>query len=67
MQSLSRREFLGLGLAGAAGMMLRHPLMSLLGQAEAAAGECNVLFLPVDDLRPTIGCYGAPIDRKSVV
>ena len=61
MQSLSRREFLGLGLAGAAGMMVRHPLMSLLGQAEAAAGEYNVLFLPVDDLRPTIGCYGAPM------
>ncbi len=61
MRKITRREFVGLGLASAAGMVLRHPLMSLLGQAEAAAGEYNVLFIPVDDLRPTIGCYGAPM------
>lgn len=42
----------------------------------AAAATPNVLFIVVDDLRPTLGCYGDPIAatpnidslaRKSVV
>jgi iduronate 2-sulfatase len=61
VRELTRREFMGIGLAGAAGMMLRHPLASLFGQAATGAEGYNVLFIPVDDLRPTIGCYGAPV------
>jgi len=63
MRRITRREFLELGLVGAAGLALRHPLMSLLRQAEGAGGKYNVLFIPVDDLRPTLGCYGARVIR----
>ena len=57
MSKLPRREFVALGLAGAAGMMLRHRLSGPFGQIGAQGSGHNVLFIPVDDLRPTIGCY----------
>ncbi len=56
MAHINRREFLGLSAAGAAGMMLGGPLMSMIGQE--ADSEYNVLMIPVDDLRPQLGCYG---------
>jgi len=55
---LTRRDFLRTGMmagayAGMAGLAS--------GLAEAAEqGRYNVLFIVVDDLRPTLGCYGAP-------
>ncbi len=58
MREFTRRRFLGAGIGGAAGALLFHPLLSLLAQ-EAGAPKMNVLFIAVDDLRPTLGCYGA--------
>jgi len=58
--AISRREFLRLAARGGAGAMA---LASLPTGAWAQAGvpmkRPNVLFLPVDDLRPELGCYGA--------
>ncbi len=61
MKPLSRRDFLGLGLAGVAGSALYRPLASLLGAEERAGRKRNVLFIPVDDLRPSLGCYGTSV------
>ncbi len=56
---LTRRDFLKTGLmagayAGIAGMIPQF--------AQATEeGKYNVLFIAVDDLRPSLGCYGTPI------
>lgn len=57
MKSLSRRTFFSTALAASA--------MPLAGQRRrrAEVGDKNVLFVVVDDLRPTLGCYGDPDAR----
>ena len=43
--------------------MTRRTFLSAASAATTAAaerGKFNVLFLPVDDLRPYLGCYGSP-------
>ena len=51
---IHRRDFLlgGLAASGAAS-----------GAARATAGDLNVLFVAVDDLRPELGCYGNELIR----
>jgi len=61
MAKLDRRDFLGLGMAGAAGSLFYSPLMDLLTRQGAPGKQRNVLFIAVDDLRPSLGCYGSPI------
>jgi arylsulfatase A-like enzyme len=58
----SRRQFLARAAAAttaAAAATVAFPAV-LRAQATrpAAAGRPNVLFIPVDDLRPQLGCYG---------
>ncbi|MBI1353123.1 MAG: sulfatase-like hydrolase/transferase [Acidobacteria bacterium] len=52
MSRLTRRRFLGAGLAATAGA----PLAS--AKKKRPAPDQNVLFLVVDGLRPDLGCYG---------
>jgi len=55
---LTRRDFLRAGLmAGAyAGLSTVFPSVAF-----GEEGKYNVLFIAVDDLRPTLGCYGVPV------
>ena len=59
---LTRRDFLKTGLmAGAyAGIAGIAGIMPQLAHA-AEEGNYNVLFIAVDDMRTTLGCYGAPV------
>ncbi|MDH7480649.1 MAG: sulfatase-like hydrolase/transferase [Armatimonadota bacterium] len=59
MKQYTRRDFLKATLmAGAfAGLSTISPGLAF-GKEE---GKYNVLFIAVDDLRPTLGCYGAPV------
>ncbi|MFW6162324.1 MAG: sulfatase-like hydrolase/transferase, partial [Planctomycetota bacterium] len=57
---MNRRRFLSM----AAGAAAAAPLSGVLKGAfavEAKREKLNVLFLPVDDLRPELGCYGHPM------
>ena len=42
-------------------MYLKHLFLTLILLATATAAERpNILFIAIDDLRPELGCYGAP-------
>ena len=57
MQRTTRRQFLK--LAGSAAALAALAPTALRGEAAPAAkGKVNVLFIPVDDLKPQLACYG---------
>ncbi len=56
MTLTSRRNFLKTVACGIAGLGV-SPLLSNTGAGRAKKG-LNVLMIPVDDLRPQLGCYG---------
>lgn len=58
---MNRREFLRTSLMGGAGLLAGGSALRAL--AQGAPRRPNVLFIAVDDLRPTLGCYGAPVVR----
>ncbi len=64
IKDVSRRKFLGVGLAGVAGSSICEPLASLLGAEAPARQRRNVLFIAVDDLRPQLGCYGDAVVKS---
>jgi choline-sulfatase len=53
----TRRQFLKLA-GSAAAMAALGPALLRGGAAPAARGKTNVLFIPVDDLRPQLACFG---------
>ena len=56
---MNRRDFLRTGLMAGAFAGLSSMLPDIAFGADE--GRYNVLFIAVDDMRPTLGCYGAPI------
>jgi arylsulfatase A-like enzyme len=56
---MNRRDFLKTGLMAGAFAGLSSVLPDLAFGADE--GKYNVLFIAVDDMRTTLGCYGAPV------
>ena len=54
---MNRREFFGLSMM-AGGAMLMSRLGGSVHTQVAPEGAPNVLFIPVDDMRPQLGCFG---------
>lgn len=63
MAKLTRRDLLRIGTAGLAGAALARTFTDTRWASAQDGRPLNVLFIAVDDLRPTIGCYGAPVIR----
>lgn len=53
---MNRREFVGLSLLAGGAMIMRSVGMS--SAQPPAGGAPNILFIPVDDLRPQLRCFG---------
>ncbi len=57
---MKRRDFIKLSTASA--VMLKS---KFLFSQDSAQKKKNILFIPIDDLKPLLGCYGNP-DVKSL-
>lgn len=53
---MNRREFVGLSLLAGGALIMRSVGMS--SAQPPAGGAPNILFIPVDDLRPQLRCFG---------
>ncbi len=66
MRHIPRREFIAAGVAGGTYALLARTI-PMIRAAEVGKttdnDKLNVLFIAVDDLRPELGCYGAPVIR----
>ena len=59
MNRIKRRDFIRISVASA--VMLKS---SFLFSQDSVPKKKNILFIPIDDLKPLLGCYGNP-DVKS--
>jgi len=53
---MNRREFVGLSLLAGGAMIMRS--VGMAGAQAPPGGAPNILFIPVDDLRPQLRCFG---------